>query len=494
MAKICIGIPAYQNVSTETLEDYMRFAYHCGRRLPEHDFILAIKSKSEQFRARNVIATSAIQAGCDYLLFLDDDHVIDWEGANGPTSRYSLVEKLVKHLEDDEKIGIVGALYYHRGAQCAPVLMKEGNDGGFYWMRDDEIKGELQEVAVQGGGCMMIRLSMLDRIKSPWFEPELDFGTDIQISKKAKAAGFKVCCDTSIQIGHVLSKREVITPQNRHRVAMENAALSIDSEEGLDKGWLLKSALNLYRMDAEEYLGMNVDQMATIAVRYNAEDIDKHKEDLCGYYGSRGKEQLARQVCFHHMPHMIQQMDIFQGMINTNAPGHGADIGCGSAPVTFELAMRGHRIDFIDVDGAGAYEFTKWRAKRRGIEARCGWKLTGNNYDYIFALDSIEHIEDWQGFLGDAVDRLKEGGALITNYWLNQDYANPEHISMDKDAVKTFLVNKGIYPISDILWVKKDLGFMDRKKEVCDGDIQKDSFDGNGQQTSDGGGSCSASM
>ena len=42
--KIMIGIPCYQNVSAETLEDYMRFAYYCGRRLSEHEFVLGIKS------------------------------------------------------------------------------------------------------------------------------------------------------------------------------------------------------------------------------------------------------------------------------------------------------------------------------------------------------------------------------------------------------------------------------------------------------------------
>lgn len=463
MSKICIGIPAYQNVSTETLEDYMRFAYHCGRRLPQHEFMIAIKSKSEQFRARNAITEAAIQTGCDYLLFLDDDHVIDWEGTRGPNNRYSMVENFIKHFESDKDIGIVGALYFHRGAQCAPVLMKEGNDGGFYWLRDDEIKGELQEVAVQGGGCMMLRLSIFDRIKAPWFEPEFDFGTDIQICKKAREAGFKVCCDTSIHVGHVLSKREVITPQNRHRIAMENAAQIEGGDQGLEKGWLLKSALNLYRLDAEEYLGMSLDQMVSIAERYNVLDIEKHRHDLRGYYASRGKEQLARQVIFHHRPHMVQQMDMWLNMINTTVPGHGVDIGCGSAPVTFELVMRGHSIDFIDIDGANAYEFTKWRAKKRGVEERCGWSLS-ENYDYAFALDSIEHFEDWKGILGDVIGRLKAGGAIITNFWLNQDYYNPEHINMEKDAVKNFFIEKGIYPISEILWVKKDLGFMDKKR------------------------------
>lgn len=470
--KIFIGIPCYQNVASETLEDYMRFAFYCGRRFPQHEFVLGIKSKSEQFRARNAIVEGALQTACDYLLFIDDDHVLDAEGTSGfdasgnsvGSSGYAFVDKLISHMEADKSIGICGVVYYHRGAQCRPVLMKEGKDGGYFWMRDDEITGELQEVAVQGGGCMLLRLSMFDRIKAPWFEPEFDLGTDIQICKKARDAGFKVCCDTSIHIGHVLSKREVVTRQNRHRIAADNARQVSQGGEGIDQAWLTNSALSLYRMDAEEYLGLKVHEMEALAMKYHASDILKHKEDIRGYYATRGKEQLARQVLFHHTAPMIQQMELFHSMVNTQATGFGADIGCGSSPVTFELAMKGHHIDFIDIDGAEAYEFTKWRAKKRGISY--GLKLSGP-YDYIFMLDSIEHIEDWRTVIAEAAFCLKNKGAFITNYFGNNDYDNPEHISMDKKAVSDFLKSQGLYPVNEILWVKADLGYMDKPKEAA---------------------------
>ena len=464
--KVMIGIPCYRDVAGETLEDYMRLAYYCGRRIPQHEFYLGIKTKSEQFRARNAIVTGALQTGCDYLFFLDDDHVIDWEITASANSRYGLIEKLIGHMEADPKLGIVGALYYQRGAECKPVLMKEGKDGGFYWMRDDEILGGLQEVAVQGGGCMLLRMSMFDKIAAPWFAPEHDLGTDIQICKKAREAGFRVACDTSIQIGHVLSRREIVTPQNRLRLSTENARQLGGGDEGIDRAWQSSSALNLYRSDAEEYLGMGIHEMVDVAMRYNMVDLEKYKGDLEGYYASRGNEQLARQVLFHHTQAMREEMEFIHSLVNTNADGYGCEYGCGSAPVSFELALRGHRMDFIDVDGSGAYEFTKWRAKKRGIENRCGWKLAGP-YGYVLMLDSIEHIKDWQSVLTKVIASIKDGGGLITNYFRNQDYANPEHVSMDKPAVKKFLIENGMYPINDFVWVKRDLGFMDRKEEAA---------------------------
>lgn len=456
--RIMIGIPCFSSVPAETLEDYLRLVYHLGRR-SSHEYLLGIKSKTEQFRARNAIVEGALQTGCDYLFFLDDDHVIDWEVQSGPNDRYDIIDKLVRHMDADPSLGIVGAVYYHRGNECRPVLMKEGKDGGFYYLRDDEITGQLQEVAVQGGGCMLLRLSMFDRIRSPWFEPEFDLGTDVQICKKAREAGFKVCCDTSIQIGHVVNARTVITPHNRHRVAMETAQRAANASPGMDSVWQTNSALSLYRMDVEEYLGKRVADMESLAMRYDMADLAKYEGDLQGYYGSRGAEQLARQVLFHHTPAMVQEMEILQGMVNTNVTARGADIGCGSAPVTFELAMRGHHIDFIDIDGAAAYEFTKWRAKKRGID--CGFTLQGP-YDYVFMLDSLEHIEDWRGVLDQVAANLKDNGAFITNYFLNQDYSNPEHISMDKQAVKEHLLALGIYPHNVYLWAKnRFIGHMD---------------------------------
>lgn len=464
--RIMIGIPCYRDVSAETLEDYMRFAYYCGRRLPEHEFLLGIKSKSEQFRARNAIVEGALQTGCDYLLFLDDDQVIDWEGTSGPHERYGMIDQFIEHMKADRQLGIVGAVYYHRGAECRPVLMKKGNDGGYYWMRDDEITGGLQEVAVQGGGCMFIRLSIFDKIKAPYFEPEFDLGTDIQVCKKATEAGFKVCCDTSIQVGHVMSRREIVTPQNRHRIAMDNARQVAGGEEGIDRAWKVNSALSLYRQDAEEYLQMPIADMDVLAMRYDMKEFEKyHKNnDLKGYYGSRGNEQLARQVLFHHAPHMIEQMDFFLNMINTQVEATGADIGCGSAPISFELALRGHKMDFIDVDGAGAYEFTKWRAAKRNV--KCGWGW-GGPYDYVLMFDSIEHIENWKEVLFMVYDSLKPNAGLITNYFSNTDFENKEHISMDHDAVKQYLVSIGLYPVNDILWVKRNIGFMDKKESAA---------------------------
>ena len=70
---------------------------------------------------------SAIATDCDYLFMLDDDHVIDVEKTLGEVGKgspsYDFLGRLIQHLKDDPKKGIVGALYYQRGATCDPVIM-----------------------------------------------------------------------------------------------------------------------------------------------------------------------------------------------------------------------------------------------------------------------------------------------------------------------------------------------------------------------------------
>lgn len=207
---ICIGIVAYDGLDHQVAEDYMRLMFHLGRRCPEYNFQLAIKGKSEQFRARKAVVKAAQQYGADYLWMLDDDHLLDLSQGQLPSDYYDLPVKLVEHLKEKPEAGIVGALYYQRGGDYYPVIMHE-LDGKPYFLHPGEVSGQMQKADVAGGGCMMIRMSVFDKIDEPWFEPEHEYGTDIQLSKRVRAAGYEVWVDTGLVIGHLRNERELVT-------------------------------------------------------------------------------------------------------------------------------------------------------------------------------------------------------------------------------------------------------------------------------------------
>jgi hypothetical protein len=459
--RIAIGIPCFGSAPAETLEDYMRFAFYLGRKYPEYDFYLAIKPKSEQFRARNSIVEAALQGGCDYLLMLDDDQVINWQGqdADVPGQVQEPYEFLHILLDDMKKTkaGIVGALYYHRGGECRPVVMREGKNGGYFYMRDDEITGKLQEVDVTGGGCMLLDVNIFSRIGPTPFEPEFQFGTDIQICEKARKEGFKVYCNTGVILGHVLSTREVISPKNRQKIYTENLGKTKAPQEGMDLDWTVESALRLYKQDAEEYLGVPYQSFGGLALEYQKKyDRYKDHENPDDYYKSLGPEQIARQVWFHHQPFMAEQYAALMKLFNHNHSFRGMEFGCGSAPIGFELALKGHDMTLIDLDGSPAYEFTKWRAKKRCKDISFAWE---GQYDAILFLDSIEHLANWKEILTKAAESLNENGFIITNYFLNEDYENLEHISMNKDEVRNYLKKLNLYSVAvnELAWIKRNI-------------------------------------
>jgi len=186
-------------------------------------------------------------------------------------------------------------------------------------------------------------------------------------------------------------------------------------------------------------------------------------DDPVEYYRT-AKGQLARQVIIHHMAGKVAELEMVHLLV-PEGKWHGADIGCGASPVGLELVMsHGHRMTFIDIDGAEAYEFLKWRAKRRGVEGRCEWDWgpAEERWNYVLLLDAIEHWRDWEGMLERIERRLRHKGYIITNYFVLKDKNNPEHIMMDKQAVKNWFINHGIYPTGPWTLVKQDLGFMDR--------------------------------
>jgi SAM-dependent methyltransferase len=462
---VCIGIPCFHSVTHEVLEDYMRFAYYLGRRCQGYDFFLAIKPKTAQHRARNAIVQAAIATNCDYLLMLDDDHIIDIEKTIGPGEQYNLAVKLIDHLKEDPKKGIVGALYYQRGSSCEPVIMYK-NPPGYTFYQHHDISRRLQKVDVTGGGCMMIRMSVFDKIESPWFMDEMSVsqGTDIQICEKVSAAGWEVWCDTSIEVGHIISERQVITSKNAHEKRV--AAAEWMDREDIRKAPRFKTSsfIDKYGEDVRAYTGKTEEQLYEMREEYAQRFFPVFNiDDLDGYYSSLGDFQIARNYGFHMLDWVKAQSLFMLSLFSPNVVAHGLDFGCGSAPVGFELALRGHAVDFVDVPGGASEKFLKWRCKKYNITNH-SFKM-GDDYDWVLMLDSIEHLhpDKSNDILKGIIEKIKLGGSIITNYFMNQDHANIEHINMFHYDVRKLFEKEGLtmVPIvnpaavvKDVRWVK----------------------------------------
>lgn len=466
--RIGIGLPIFQSLPPTTDTDYMRMMYSFGRRYQEHDFFLLTRRKSEQFRARNAIVETALRFGMDYLLFLDDDHVINWQNTQ-ESSPYDFLKKLLAHKKD-----IVGALYYHRTGDYKPVLMKEFEQGKYRFLTDAEVTGKLQQVDVQGGGCMLIDMKIFDRIKPPYFVPEQqadmetqcpgcgehltvatpNLGTDIQICQAARRNGFEVWCDTSIVIGHLKQDQEVVTHLNRDSFYADSL---LNKRVGDD--WAAEFYVAQFRKDIESYLQFDAEEIGFRATQYhlkNSKEWGKY-EDKQEYYKARSVDQLCRQHYYHSSPKVAKNGIKILKQFRKGVTGCGIDFGCGAAPIGFELLKMGHAMDFVDIEGTAAYDFVKWRVDKldEKLRERAGWKIHGP-YDFALFLDSIEHLFDWKEVLDNIIGRMRENAMLITNFFDNHAHGNVEHVNMDHQAVMDFLLSRHMIPRTRMLWQKDD--------------------------------------
>lgn len=458
--RIFIGAPVYESVGHEVLQDWVRFAYHLGRRMPQYDFILGIKPKSEQFRARNDIVTGAIRNNCDYLLMLDDDMVIDSfdstgfavDGSAVGCTDYGFIEKLIAHDKD-----ICGVLYWQRGGGFDPVLMYRATEDGYRFLREEEIENKLQKVDVAGGGCLLIKTRVFDKIGYPYFAPEFKYGTDVQLCKRAAEHGFEVWADTSIEIGHLKNDRVIVTRRNRRKLQMDYGVPG-----DVQRSLVTSDIYSRLMSDAVEFTGISADSPAW------AKGIDflQHRRDSNitdpDWYRLYSKERVVRQVAYNTLDTQKRRMTEFLiGNCSMVTGKKLLDFGCGIGITAFTLAENGHEVTACDIRGTGTLEFLKWRTAKRGvpmqfIESEGGVPELTEMYEGIVAMDSLEHIENWREALTMLAAHLVPGGVLFTNNGVLTDNQHPEHYAdaMGKPFIQACL-DLDLMPYGEIIFIKK---------------------------------------
>jgi 2-polyprenyl-3-methyl-5-hydroxy-6-metoxy-1,4-benzoquinol methylase len=465
--RIVIGLPMYQDVSPENKIDSMRMMYNFGRRYGQYDFFIAWKTKAEQFRARNYIVNKAREVDADFLLFLDDDQIIDLKGGVDHKP-YMFLHTLLQHMEDDPEIGIVGALYFHRGGYFKSVLMHDREGIGVFY-DDHEIENRLQYVDIQGGGVMLLRMKMFDKMEEPYFKPETledetRQGTDLQICRAARELGWKVACDTSIIVGHEFSERIVVGPHNRHLLIQEAQRKSAEAIT-----YELESWQKMVMDDLVEYLGedqgwIEIHGSAEWYSREHRSRFDRYSTSR-EYYISIGPDQACRQVMYHRQPGRAAEDASIVNLLRTPKKLHGLDYGCGIGVLGFEALRLGHTVDFVDIVGTEAFEFLQYRVKKHGYENKVSYK-EGGPYDFVLMFDIIEHVMEWECLLDNVVGRMNLGAALLTNFFSSEiNIDDPEHFHIDRKGVSDFLIKRGFMPSHLGLWIKRD-NFLGGPKNV----------------------------
>lgn len=209
--KVGITIPNEGHTLPEAYDNRLQFAFHLGKYedksrdaatgIPKFEFYWGTVGRVLTPLARERLTEWGIEMGLDLILMIDDDMII-------PLDMFErLYDTMVKHNAD-----VVAPLAFMRNAPHYPVIYraKEGYDAIAkkpYFIRDfvkTYPKDSVVECDAVGFGSALINLSMVKRMKKPYFMSTTGAGEDIWFCYCAKKeAGAKIVMDTSVKLGHM---------------------------------------------------------------------------------------------------------------------------------------------------------------------------------------------------------------------------------------------------------------------------------------------------
>lgn len=144
---------------------------------------------------RNNISETALQCGVDWVLYLDDDHILQ------PNT-------LMRLLEADKDV--ISAHYVKRQYPFNPIILDaELPDGTFTWKQLHPKESGIVSVAAVGAGCLLIKRKVLEALSRPfWTLGQINpasWGDDLDFCSRVRKAGFEVNVDLDNSIGHIMT-------------------------------------------------------------------------------------------------------------------------------------------------------------------------------------------------------------------------------------------------------------------------------------------------
>lgn len=189
--KIMLAVPCMDQVPTQFCQS-LALLQKVG------ECTLTMQAGSLIYTSRNNLATKAIQAEADYVLWLDSDMVF------APDTLARMLDTAV-----ERDIDILTGLYFRRVPPYSPVLFDrldiKKNDV-CSWSEFETIPEELFEVGGCGFGCVLVNTEVFLSVQSQFnnmFSPLGNNGEDVAFCWRARQCGYKIWCDPSIICGHI---------------------------------------------------------------------------------------------------------------------------------------------------------------------------------------------------------------------------------------------------------------------------------------------------
>jgi 2-polyprenyl-3-methyl-5-hydroxy-6-metoxy-1,4-benzoquinol methylase len=131
------------------------------------------------------------------------------------------------------------------------------------------------------------------------------------------------------------------------------------------------------------------------------------------------------------------------------ARGATLDYGAGNGEILLELARRGHRSAYYDVEGV-TMRFARQRAARQGLSIdffhskdALAQYARENGFDTVFSFDVLEHLPDLSGELTFLSSLLNPGGVFVFDVPAGSTKAHPMHLNHNLNVLQ-YMSAKGL--------------------------------------------------
>jgi 2-polyprenyl-3-methyl-5-hydroxy-6-metoxy-1,4-benzoquinol methylase len=131
------------------------------------------------------------------------------------------------------------------------------------------------------------------------------------------------------------------------------------------------------------------------------------------------------------------------------ARGATLDYGAGNGEILLELARRGHRATYYDVEGV-TMRFARQRAANQGLAIEFFHTKDAlaqyagvNGFDTVFSFDVLEHLPDLPGELTFLSSLLKPGGLFVFDVPAGSTRAHPMHLNHNLNVLE-YMRTKGL--------------------------------------------------
>jgi tocopherol O-methyltransferase len=157
-----------------------------------------------------------------------------------------------------------------------------------------------------------------------------------------------------------------------------------------------------------------------------------------GYYGEDGNYKLdRRQAQIDLIEELLKWSDDF----DKNPPQEILDVGCGIGGSSLYLAQKfGARVTGITLSPVQANRAQE-RARAAGLGSTTGFQVANalempfadNSFDFVWSLESGEHMPDKVKFLQECYRVLKPGGKLMLATWCHRPTTATTPLNRDEE-------------------------------------------------------------